>query len=383
MEFISTPDLAPLVQASPELALDGEYEHHSLEPRSPTPESESAIDTAPQILKLFFEEVERDLKPGGEMELDLTPECKKWLDYDNFCAMTEHIRGRAELMGDRLFVTGAESATHQAMYRVLFDLKVSGKLHRNIYVNTNTTYPVWKQGYISPRIAIYSRAKDLWPLFLIESAYSDSRWKSLRNVLQALLGCDHESAIGGGCALNICLTDNVITRIEYSIIAFRQEGTLYDKKHDDLVSFQLYAKPPHPQGQKGQWIATDGSHVEMGTKYRMLHPTNASGGRCFAEAINIGHGIIDEDHLTGEDDIFLDPAFFDLPEGSERIHLQAKDIWYYVRHEEELVRIRKRKATRDDSEETGGSFVKYRRRIGGQCQGSWDPVSRIFTPAPR
>lgn len=64
------------------------------------------------------------------------------------------------------------------------------------------------------------------------------------------------------------------------------------KKHDDLVPFQLYAKLPHPQGHKGQWITTDGSHVEPGTKYRMFQPTNASGGRRFVEAINVDHGIV-------------------------------------------------------------------------------------------
>ncbi|PBK90840.1 hypothetical protein ARMGADRAFT_1032343 [Armillaria gallica] len=327
MELISTPELALLVQGSPELALDGEYEHHSLKPRSPTPRpDESVMDRAPQILKLFLVG-EQGLEPGDEIEMDLTPECKKWLDYDNFCALTEYIDVRAELMGDKLFMRRDGSATHQAMYVVLYDLKGSGKLHQNLYIYTNITYPMQQHGYITPRIVIYSRAtENFWPLFPIESAYSDSHWESLPYVLQALLGCDHDCAIRRGLALKICLTDNVITRIEYSIISFLLEGTLYGKKHDDLVPFQLYAKLPHPQGHKGQWITTDGLHVEPGTKYRMFQPTNASGGRRFVEAINVDHGIIDEDHLTPKDDIFLDPVFFNLPKGSERIHLWAEDI---------------------------------------------------------
>ncbi len=61
---------------------------------SPTPQpDESVMDRAPQILKLFLEG-EQGLEPGDEIEMDLTPECKKWLDYDNFCALTEYINAR-------------------------------------------------------------------------------------------------------------------------------------------------------------------------------------------------------------------------------------------------------------------------------------------------
>ncbi len=51
------------------------------------------MDTAPQILKLFLEG-EQGLELGDEIEMDLTPECKKWLDHDNFYVLTECITAR-------------------------------------------------------------------------------------------------------------------------------------------------------------------------------------------------------------------------------------------------------------------------------------------------
>ncbi|KAK0458568.1 uncharacterized protein EV420DRAFT_1543191 [Desarmillaria tabescens] len=354
--------------------------------RSPTtPEPEWFDLEAPQVLKTFLEDVERGLHPSGQMSLKLDPDCKSWV-YDHIDAVSEHFPGKVELIDNEIFVR-LESATHEFLKKVLFNAFMASRgLGRQLYINSNISYPIVEKGFKILDIGIYAQdpTEDLWPLFLMEIAYSDLGWKSLRDVLKVLLGCNHKGDIRGALALKISKRGEDISKITYNIVAFTQDGTIGDK-HGNLNSFQPYAKVPHEPGM-GKWIPTDGEHFERKTKYRMFRQTNDSGGRYFSDGILVDHGIIDEDHTSSNDDIVLDPEYFNLPADSERLCLRAKDLWFHVRHQEVVERNLKRKK---EQEKAPGRTEKRRKRIPGpstierlsEVPGTWDDASSTFKPA--
>ncbi|KAK0436348.1 hypothetical protein EV421DRAFT_1739568 [Armillaria borealis] len=216
--------------------------------RAPTPpECDKFEEDAPLILKDFLTDVKqcRATTENKEMTFPLDPEVRDWVrnHYDIVC---ERFPGMLELT-DNMIIVMFPTLMHQFM--------------------------------------------------VVLTSLPDNCWKSLRDLLMALLGIYHQGQIGGGIATKVFRnTNREITKVTYSLVSFLLDGT-------------------------------QGEQTAIGTKFQMYHNTNDLGGQYYSGTVLVNSDIIDETSLSPEHDIVINAKVLGLGQDAEPMHLQAKDIW--------------------------------------------------------
>ncbi|PBK93579.1 hypothetical protein ARMGADRAFT_1030178 [Armillaria gallica] len=178
----------------------------------PDPDPEWFETTPPPALKKFLKEVEQYPHPSKVMSLKLEPEDQSWV-AQYFDEVSEHFSSNEASLWKA--ITANENLAHVVHMRANIDFPSVGKVtSKNPDLCIFALDPTW------------TLKNDVWPLFVMEIVYVESCWKPMRDILEALLGIEHEGDMRG----TLCLKTNLFGMRSYYKVGVVDHGEI-DKEH--------------------------------------------------------------------------------------------------------------------------------------------------------